>query len=268
MIDEKQGGIQENFSSSSRGLIQEIQKHLKSLKYETETMEELINLIDPLLKDVQSGSISLDHSEFSPPELNQELERSIKGIREDLTRITSAVEEFRHSTRSGQQYVELDFQEIVDTAVEMSRCTIESYGTLNYMSPDETNFSVKGNKLQLEKTIMNLITNAGHALETACGKSETFEGRVDVTLRKIQRDFVPLARVEVSDNGCGISDDMRDSIFSPYVTTKNHGNGFGIGLSKGREVVKQHGGQLELKETEVGQGSTFLLELPIQSDSD
>ena len=68
--------------------------------------------------------------------------------------------------------------------------------------------------------------------------------------------------VEVTDNGRGVPEDIRDKIFQPFFTTKPTGEGTGLGLSMSYDIVKQHGGELKL-ESEVGKGTTFRMTMPV-----
>ena len=69
-------------------------------------------------------------------------------------------------------------------------------------------------------------------------------------------------RIEISDNGCGISDADRERIFEPFFTTKPTGKGTGLGLAIARNIVTDHGGQLHLRSTP-GEGTTAEILLPV-----
>jgi two-component system NtrC family sensor kinase len=68
--------------------------------------------------------------------------------------------------------------------------------------------------------------------------------------------------VSVSDNGPGIPTHILDKIFQPFFTTKPTGQGTGLGLSLSYDIVKAHGGELNV-ETKEGEGSVFIIQLPI-----
>jgi signal transduction histidine kinase len=68
--------------------------------------------------------------------------------------------------------------------------------------------------------------------------------------------------ITIGDNGPGIPDEIKDKIFQPFFTTKPTGQGTGLGLSLSYDIVKAHGGELKV-ETKVGEGSTFIIQLPI-----
>ena len=68
--------------------------------------------------------------------------------------------------------------------------------------------------------------------------------------------------ITVTDNGIGISQKILDKIFQPFFTTKPTGQGTGLGLSLSYDIVKAHGGEVQLKSKE-GEGSEFIIQLPV-----
>ena len=79
-----------------------------------------------------------------------------------------------------------------------------------------------------------------------------------LTVRTIRRTHVTIA---IEDNGPGIPDDIKDKILQPFFTTKKGTQGTGLGLSITNDIIKAHGGQLDIK-TEAGNGSVFVISLP------
>jgi len=73
-------------------------------------------------------------------------------------------------------------------------------------------------------------------------------------------------RVEISDNGPGISPENKRRIFDPFFTTKPVGKGTGLGLSLVSEIIREHSGTIDLA-SEVGHGATFIIELPICAET-
>ncbi len=110
------------------------------------------------------------------------------------------------------------------------------------------------------RVLLNIINNAFQA----CSKrsqleAEVYEPKVTVTTKRLP-DAVEL---RIADNGNGIPEEIKDKIFQPFFTTKPTGQGTGLGLSLAYDLVtKGHGGTLEVESLE-GQGSTFLLVLPL-----
>ena len=106
---------------------------------------------------------------------------------------------------------------------------------------------------QLNQVFMNLLTNAIDAVE------ERPEGQRRITVRTWMED--DQACVQVSDNGGGVPDRVRDRVFDPGFTTKGVGVGTGLGLAICYNIVSKHDGELELTSTH-GEGATFTVKLP------
>jgi signal transduction histidine kinase len=105
---------------------------------------------------------------------------------------------------------------------------------------------------QLNQVLMNLVINAAQAMSGARGT---------ITLRTGAGDGE--AWFSVSDNGNGIADADLPRIFDPFFTTKPAGVGTGLGLPLSRDIVRRHGGRIEVH-TEAGRGTTFRVALPLR----
>jgi signal transduction histidine kinase len=104
---------------------------------------------------------------------------------------------------------------------------------------------------QINQVFLNLITNAAQA-------TDDVSGQITVTTGVAAGGQV---RVDVSDNGHGIPENILAKIFDPFFTTKEVGQGTGLGLSIAYKIVQEHGGRIEVKST-VGRGTTFSVFLP------
>jgi PAS domain S-box-containing protein len=129
-----------------------------------------------------------------------------------------------------------------------------------------SNALVMANPAQIHQVLMNLCTNAAHALENE-------EGCVKVVLEDVSLDggepgslneMAPgnYIKLSVSDNGVGIAPEIQDSIFEPYFTTKGPGKGTGMGLAMVDGIVASYGGKIMVS-SKPGQGSEFNVYLPI-----
>ena len=103
---------------------------------------------------------------------------------------------------------------------------------------------------QLNQVFMNLLVNAGQAIEA--------NGQVRVNARQVGEQVW----VEISDSGCGMPPEVVGRIFEPFFTTKPAGKGTGLGLSISYGIVKKHGGHIEV-DSEVGRGTIFRIVLPV-----
>jgi len=112
---------------------------------------------------------------------------------------------------------------------------------------------------QLQQIIVNLVTNARQAIGTDLG---TITIGVSPASRHSRRqrggDSV---RLWVADTGCGMDAETKDRIFEPLFTTKNVGEGTGLGLSVVHGIIADHGGRIEVK-SQPGKGTEFTILLP------
>jgi signal transduction histidine kinase len=118
---------------------------------------------------------------------------------------------------------------------------------------------------EINQVILNLLVNAAHAISDVV-KDTASLGKLTVRTR-LDGEAV---EISIADTGTGIPEAARDKIFDPFFTTKEVGRGTGQGLAIARSViVNKHGGTLRF-ETECGKGTTFIIRLPIdvQSDAD
>ncbi len=103
---------------------------------------------------------------------------------------------------------------------------------------------------QLNQVFMNLLINACDSIDG--------RGSIRVTTRPIAGGV----RLEFSDSGCGIPLEVQHRIFDPFFTTKPVGKGTGLGLSLSHGIVERHAGSMTVA-SQVGQGTTFTIELPL-----
>jgi two-component system, NtrC family, sensor kinase len=109
---------------------------------------------------------------------------------------------------------------------------------------------VRCNIGQISQVFMNIMNNAVQAVDGS--------GEIDVRSRVEGENIY----VSITDTGRGIPDDVLPRIFEHFFTTRDVGQGMGLGLSTAYEIVKKHNGEIEVK-SEVGKGTTFTVRLPI-----
>ncbi len=113
---------------------------------------------------------------------------------------------------------------------------------------------------QLQQVLLNLCTNAAHAIGDRSGRirisAEAVDGIFD------GRPVAKCVRLLVSDTGVGMDEATRRRVFEPFFTTKRKGEGTGLGLSIVQEIIANHEGSVDL-ESEPGVGTTFRILLPL-----
>ncbi len=153
---------------------------------------------------------------------------------------------------------------IVKEALKLLRASLPS--TIEIQPHIESEAIVEADPIQIHQVIMNLCTNAGHAMREIGGTLTV--KLTNETLTKNftdhHRDMSPgeYLRMEVSDTGPGIPTDFIDKIFDPYFTTKEKGEGTGMGLAVVQGIVQGCSGAVTVG-TSKSKGASFVIHLPI-----
>ena len=125
--------------------------------------------------------------------------------------------------------------------------------------------TIEADPTQVHQVLMNLCTNAAHAMDGNGGVLEVSLGNLDVegeiSISSLGIHPGPYLRLRVSDTGHGIPPETLKRIFDPYFTTKEVGKGTGLGLAVVHGIVKSYGGGIALS-SKVGKGSTFDIYFP------
>ncbi|HEV2884412.1 MAG TPA: ATP-binding protein [Pyrinomonadaceae bacterium] len=187
-------------------------------------------------------------------------ERAIETIKRNAKAQAQIIDDILDVSRiiTGNLYLELhpiELEQVLEAAVNVVRPTAEAKGIqieLNF-SPEPV--AVSGDPNRLQQVFWNLLSNA--VKFTPAG------GRVAVTLRSVDSQ----AEVKVTDSGQGISSEFLPFVFDRFrqadsTSTRQHG-GLGLGLAIARHLIEIHGGVIEAESAGRGQGSTFILRLPL-----
>jgi signal transduction histidine kinase len=152
----------------------------------------------------------------------------------------------------------LDLAEAARETLHLLRATLPSTIALRLEDPGQE-VVVNADSTQLQQVLMNLCTNAAHALREAGGELTVEVAVLDLTAAESARRGVAgphCARLTVADTGPGIDPAVLDRIFEPYFTTRRGGRGSGLGLAVVHGIVRSHGGAIEVTSA-LGQGTRF-----------
>ncbi|MBC8318050.1 MAG: response regulator [Desulfobulbaceae bacterium] len=209
------------------------------------------------------GYTQLLQMELGPdPQMQSDVEQILKAS----NRAKDLVQQILTFSRSGEQKREpLRVQSIVEEALKLLRASIPSNIEIRQQLDEECP-EIVGDATQIHQVIMNLCTNAYHAMMDR-------EGVLSVHLSQKRMDCLdfpewPEAKsgsyleLEVRDTGSGIESKHLVRIFEPYFTTKETGKGTGLGLSVVHGIVKSHGGHIYVY-SEPGEGTLFRVYLPV-----
>ena len=174
------------------------------------------------------------------------------------------------SRQGGQERKPLKVQFIIKEALKLMRATIPSTIEIECNANEEYG-SIMGDPTQIHQIIVNLCTNAYHAMQETGGTLEVGLEEVDISYEKsverVGMKVGPHLELTVKDGGHGMGPEVMERIFEPYYTTKEQGKGTGLGLSVIHGIIKNHGGDISVS-SQPGKGATFTVYLPVIDDID
>ncbi|MDU0458478.1 MAG: response regulator [Geobacteraceae bacterium] len=155
---------------------------------------------------------------------------------------------------------------VIDEVLSLLRSTLPTTIEIQqHINTPPNGDSVLADPTQVHQVLMNLGTNAAHAMRAHGGilSVSLSDYDADAEFVSLYPDLVPgpFVRMTVSDTGHGMEAAVRERIFDPYFTTKKVGEGTGMGLSVVQGIIKDHGGAISVY-SEPGQGTTFHVYLP------
>ncbi|MAT44303.1 MAG: hypothetical protein CL609_18380 [Anaerolineaceae bacterium] len=222
-----------------------------ALTQEAETAQVLpvaLENLNAVLNDVDM--------DYLMEEIPLAVQQSLEGI-ERVSTIVRAMKEFSHPGSS--EKTPTDINHAIENTLTVAR------NEWKYIAEVERDYAenlplVPCLPGEFNQVILNLITNAAHAISKALSDEPGELGRIHIKTRKVN----DMVEIQISDTGTGIPEKLRNKVFDPFFTTKEVGRGTGQGLTIAYNViVEKHGGTLTF-ETEVGKGTTFFIQLPLQ----
>ncbi len=196
------------------------------------------------------------------------LKNDARQILQSCTRARDLVRQILAFSRKGMHKKKpVPLVPLVQEAVALLRATLPA--SIELRSAVSFGGSVWGDATRLHQVLVNLCTNAAHAITDATGSIDITVDSVDIPERVfIHCHFVEAgryARITVQDTGTGIEAGLIEKIFEPYFTTKEKERGTGLGLAIVHGIVLEHGGAIQV-ESERGGGSVFSVLLPCLED--
>jgi len=188
----------------------------------------------PLSGMITSADAGLRFLDRSQPDL-EEAKEAFKQVVADGHRAGAVIESIRTSFKTGdRKRISLDLNDLIDKTIALVREDLEEHRILTKAELDERLPHVTGDRIQLQQVLVNLLTNAIDSMATVAGS------RVLSVKSQMHDDGDVI--VSVADTGTGIGSQDIDRIFNPLFTTKPHGMGMGLSIS--RSIVEAHDGRL------------------------
>jgi len=233
------------------------QLQLEEQQRRTEKVEAMGRLASGVAHEIRNPLnsiklvVDLLKEAYVPERKREKYEKYIIAVREEISRISSIVEEFLRFARPPDLHPEsVDFRIFFDEIKTLYGPGLKS-SRISLITEIEEHPPYTGDAQQLKQVFINLIENASHA----CGE----EGTIEIKAKIDGNAYV----ITVRDDGKGIPSGDIDRIFDIYYTTKKDGTG--IGLAIVHQIITRHGGTITV-ESEEGTGTVFTIRLPLSSE--
>lgn len=262
----------------NRGAVQDItarkkdekeRKQLEKQFQQAQKMEALGALAGGIAHDFNNilGAI-MGYAQLA--QLHSSEEQKVKGYADQLCKASGRAKGLvqqilTFSRQSETEKMPVDISAVVKETLRLIRASIPS--TIEIQHNILPNLgTVKADQTQIHQVVMNLCMNAFHAMKRAGGqlKVELSQKKIHIGDTEIYQDIVPgkYMKLTISDTGHGMDEDTVPRIFEPYFTTREKGEGTGLGLATVHGIVKNHGGAIKVY-SEPGVGTSFHVLLPL-----
>lgn len=171
-------------------------------------------------------------------------------VKEDIAFMKQLLNSLSSCNHSGRlKLMTIDFIQLVKSSVTIFEAELKKHKIQMDISCKNKHAFIIGDSLKLKQVIINLLKNAYEAIDKEAGI-------ISISF-SCHEDTIELS---ISDNGCGIDEEEKQTIFTPFKTSKSSGSGLGLAISK--QIVMAHHGSLTFTSNK-NKGSTFTVTLPI-----
>ena len=191
---------------------------------------------------------------LDPDFLKEEIENLIGGIEEGAERTAEIVRGLRNFSRLDESEMkEVNIYDNINSTLILLRNATPYY--LKIRKHFEARGDIECYPGKLNQVFMNILTNCIHAVKAKAEKNE--EEYIDIVVTEAEEYM----RIEISDTGVGMTDEVKHKIFDPFFTTKDVGEGTGLGMSIVFKIIEKHHGKISVHSIP-GEGAAFTIEIP------
>ncbi len=192
----------------------------------------------------------IDNKEIDLDELKWQLNPILKAT----SRMAKIISQLTRLSRDDEEitFVVTNLAEVIEDVIQLIKNQV-AYNDIELIRDYDKDIFVKCDPNQIEQIVLNIINNAVHAL---------MQRHKNRKLKVSIKERSTTARLCISNNGPTIPTEIKDKIMTPFFTTKEVGEGTGLGLSVSYGIMKAHGGDLTFK-SDKRNGTSFMLHLPI-----
>jgi two-component system NtrC family sensor kinase len=261
------------------------------LDYLTEKLNTMIDRLENTYKELDRAQTNLIHSEklasvgTLTAEIAHEINNPIAGLKNCIRRIRNNP----GNTPQNQTYLEMmqeaalkmesmvaglldysrqekvifgkvNIREVIEKTLQLISYKIEIYQIEIINDIKDTVPPINGSFNHLEQVFVNFLVNAIHAINEICKIDTVCKRQIHIAAEVENSNLI----IRMEDTGTGISSAAREKIFDPFYTTREMGMGTGLGLYVCYNIIKAHKGEIRV-ESQIGEGTTFLVTLPLNN---
>ena len=260
-------GVLQNYLCTARDIT--LERQLQGLLEQSQRLETIGTLTSGIAHDFNNILMPvLGHAELGlgRPPGDPRIKHDLEVILSSANRARDLIRQILVFSRKGQtELVPIEVESLLTESLKLLRSSVSTTIAFD-LDLDARGRFVLGDPTQLHQVILNLCTNASHAMQGQAG-------RLTVRLKTEQLPPTPCVMnillpegdylcMEVTDTGRGIAPEHLDQIFLPFFTTKAAGEGTGLGLSVSHGIVSNLGGGIQVT-SQPGAGTTFKVFLPV-----
>jgi signal transduction histidine kinase len=236
------------------GVAHEINNPINLIMYNLPLVKQVWIDFQPLLKVARQADPNRKYGGFTYDFLMENLSQLIEDMELAANRVTKIVADLKNFSRQSNVIDKspVSLNQAVKNALRLAQTTLRNSGVEVDLAlePDLPEF--EGNLQSIEQIVLNILINAIQAIDHD-------HGRISIQSGHQIRDGRNFIRI--SDNGRGVSRQIADKIFLPFVTDKLASGGTGLGLSVSHSLVQAHDGEIEF-DSRPGEGTTFQVYFP------
>ena len=245
------------------GVAHEIKNPLNFVKNFSEVSEELIDELKEALEDIKEQIPEDDRSYID--EITGDLTGNLKRIQSHGERANRIVHDMLQMGRGSGDLQPTDINGLLDEyarlAYHSARASDSEFqlDILRDLDPDMGDVDVIPQ--DLGRVFLNMVGNACYATDEKrkAGEADGYEPTISLKTRRGEENI----EIRIRDNGNGMPPHVVEKIFNPFFTTKPTGEGTGLGLAMSSDIVREHGGHIQV-ETEPGEFTEMIIELPLE----
>jgi PAS domain S-box-containing protein len=182
-------------------------------------------------------------------------EEDLQSIQGEIDRIVKITDDLRTiSSDEEGEVVEVEINGLLENTLNLIRPELNIKSIKAVLKLEKELPEVMAHESEIGQAFINIVSNAIEAMPDG--------GTLTIITQCEQKKGLPLVRIKIIDTGCGIAKNIMDKIFEPFFSTKKEIKGVGLGLSSSYNIINGCGGKLSV-ESEEGNGTTFIIDLPI-----